>query len=193
MAAKIVVGGGQLYGLQWGDPETVEPLKFVRDRYVLPYVKGDQVAAEIGPGGGRWTRYLLGFRTLYLIDYYSDLQDELKRNLKGKNLRFIKNNGTDFPGITQDSLDYIFSFGCFVHLEMPLIQSYLNNMYPVLRPGGNAVIQYSDMTKIMGKIEKGFSKNSPEQMRRVVVDAGFKIVEEDLTTLWHSSILRFTR
>ena len=60
-----------LYGLHWGDPATLEPLKFIRDRYVLPYVKPDRHALEIGPGGGRWTRYLLGFEKLYVVDYHA--------------------------------------------------------------------------------------------------------------------------
>lgn len=28
----------EIYGLEWGNPDSVEPLKFVRDRYVLPYI-----------------------------------------------------------------------------------------------------------------------------------------------------------
>jgi len=43
----------KVYGvLDWGDPEQADPLKFVRDRYLLPYVKPEQTALEIGPGGG---------------------------------------------------------------------------------------------------------------------------------------------
>ena len=56
---------GGVYGLEWGDPEVVEPLRFIRDRYVLPYVNAEHRAVEIGPGGGRWTRDMLGFRKLY--------------------------------------------------------------------------------------------------------------------------------
>ena len=70
-AIKRELTSANIYGLQWGDPEIVAPLKFIRDRYVLPYVNGDQYAVEIGPGGGRWTRYLLGFRKLYVVDYLS--------------------------------------------------------------------------------------------------------------------------
>jgi len=70
----------QLYGLEWGDPDVVSPLQFIRDKYVLPFVNSAQVAVEIGPGGGRWTRYLLGFKTLYAVDFHQELLDQLKRN-----------------------------------------------------------------------------------------------------------------
>jgi len=181
-----------IYGLAWGDPEVVEPLKFIRDRYVLPYVNGEQCAVEIGPGGGRWTRYLLGFKKLYVIDYHAELLEELKKNFKKPNMEFIKNNGTDFPGIKVCSIDYLFSFGTFVHLDTHLIEAYLTNMKAILHPGANVVIQYSDKTKIMAHTYINFSDNTPAQMRDMVLNAGYKILEEDLTTMWHSSVIRFT-
>ena len=33
---------------------------------------------------------------------------------------------------------------------------------------------------------------SGENMRRMVTDAGFKVTDEDLTTMWHSSLVQFT-
>lgn len=181
-----------IYGLQWGDPEVVKPLGFIRDRYVLPYVDAERNAVEIGPGGGRWTRYLLNFKKLYVVDYHAELLEEVKRNFWKSSMEFVKNNGTDFPGIPERSIDYLFSFGTFVHLDAPLIEAYLANMKAILKGGANAVIQYSDKTKIMAQINESFSENTPEKMRKMVLNAGYKICEEDLTTMWHSSIIRFT-
>ena len=181
-----------LYGLQWGDPELVEPLRYIRDRYVLPYVDPGQNAVEIGPGGGRWTRYLLGFKTLYAVDYYEELLAELRRNFgRRRNLVFIKNAGTDFPGIPAHSIDYLFSFGTFVHLEFDTIEAYLRNIKSIMKPGANIVIQYSDMTKIMAQMAPSFSQNTPTRMREAVRAAGCRILEEDTTSLWHSSVIRF--
>jgi hypothetical protein len=181
-----------LYGLQWGDPEVVEPLRFVRDRYVLPYVNSQHSAVEIGPGGGRWTRYLIGFKELYAVDYYAELLEELKRNFsRHPNIKFVKNNGTDFPGIAARSVDYLFSFGTFVHLEFNAIESYLLNIKSIMKPGANVVIQYSDKTKIMAQLTPSFSDNSPKMMREAVRMAGYRILEEDTTSLWHSSVIRF--
>lgn len=182
---------GDIYGLGWGDPETVEPLRFIRDRYVIPYVNSGQAALEIGSGGGRWTRYLLGFKTLYVVDYYPEVQAQLRKNFNRPNMRFIKNNGSDFPGVEDQSIDFLFSFGAFVHLDVHIIESYLKNMKRVLKPGANVVIHYSDKTKIMAQINQGFSENTPDKMRQMVLDAGYRIVEEDTTTMWHSSVVRF--
>jgi len=183
---------GGIYGLEWGDPDTVEPLRFIRDRYVLPYVNAEQSAVEIGPGGGRWTRYMLGFRRLYVVDYYGDLLEEVKKHVRKPHIEFIKNNGTDFPGIGDRSVNYLFSFGTFVHLDEHVIQTYLSNMKRIHKAGGNVVIHYSDKTKVMAQINEGFAENTPAKMRSMVSEAGYEICEEDLTTMWHSSIIRFT-
>ena len=100
-----------IYGLQWGDPQTHPALRWVRDRFLLPYVNPDHSAVEIGPGGGRWTRYLLGFGHLCTVDYHQPLLDELQRNYRAPHLSTLRNNGTDFPGIPDDSVDFVFSFG----------------------------------------------------------------------------------
>jgi len=192
-AAREITSPRTIYGMEWGDPETVRPLGFIRDRYVLPYVNPMHTAAEIGPGGGRWTRYLIPFQQLYLIDYHGELLQEARRNFNRPNITFIKNNGCDFPGIQDSALDFVFSFGCFVHLDADLITRYLTEIRRVLKRGGNAVIHYSDQNKIMAQVNPGFSKNTPEQMRAMVRTAGFVILEEDLTTMWHSGIIRFTR
>jgi cyclopropane fatty-acyl-phospholipid synthase-like methyltransferase len=120
------------------------------------------------------------------------LLKELRKNFKKPNMEFIKNNGTDFPGIKEHSIDYLFSFGAFVHLDAPLIEAYLMNMKPILKPGANVVIQYSDKTKIMAQLNNGFFENTPEKMRKMVSDAGYTICEEDLTSTCDSSIIRFT-
>jgi hypothetical protein len=191
-AIKKELSYGGIYGLEWGDPDLIAPLGFIRDRYVLPYVNEDQCAVEIGPGGGRWTRYLRGFRKLYVVDYYPELLAEVRRNVKGPNLVFVRNNGTDFPGIDDNYVDYLFSFGTFVHLDAHIVEAYLSNMRRILKAEANVVIHYSDKTKIMAQINDGFAENTPEKMRSMVLNAGYKICEEDLTSMWHSSIVRFT-
>jgi SAM-dependent methyltransferase len=183
---------GRIYGLQWGDPDVWTPLRFVRDNYVLPFVNPDHVAVDIGCGGGRWTYYLLGFKSVYAVDYYSDLLVEFRKTFaRYPHVTAIKNNGADFPGIAPQSVDYILSFGCFGHINQTLIDGYLGNIKTILKPGGNAVIHYSDKNKPIAK-DPGFSDNTPEQMRGLVLRHGFKIVQEDTGTMWNGGIIHFT-
>jgi SAM-dependent methyltransferase len=182
-----------IYGMHWGDPQRHPALRWVRDHYLLPYVSPDHTAVEIGPGGGRWTRYMLGFERLYAVDYVPELLDELKRSFRAPCLTTVKNHGTDFPGIPDQSVDFLFSFGVFVHLDIEIIESYLNSMRRIIKPDGCAVIQYSDKNKEEArKAGKGFADTTPEIIRPLVIRCGHRILEEDTTTLWHSSIVRFS-
>ncbi len=185
-------GGKEIFGLQWGDPDFVEPLKSIKERFLLPYVNDRHDAAEIGPGGGRWTRYMMGFRKIYVVDYHAEILQELQKNFNKPNIIFIQNNGTDFPGVQESSLDYIFSFGTFVHFDLYLIEEYLMTMKTIIKPQGNIVIQYADKTKKAAQVDASFSENTPDKMRWMVLNAGYQILEEDMTTLWHSSIIRFS-
>jgi ubiquinone/menaquinone biosynthesis C-methylase UbiE len=184
--------GSGVYGEQWGDIESVPPLRFIRHRYLDPFVDPAKTAVEIGPGGGRWTRYLLGFQRVYAVDYHKELLDELARNIQAGNLIAIHNNGSDFPGVPDRSIDFIFSFGTFVHLEAPTLTSYLANMHRVLAPGANVVLHYADQNKVMARENPGFADMDPERMRQLVEGAGYTIVDEDTTTMWHSGVVRFT-
>ena len=181
-----------IYGLQWGDPQTHPALRWVRDHYLLPYVNPDHSAVEIGPGGGRWTRYLLGFGQLCAVDYHQELLDELLRNYRAPHLSTLRNNGTDFPGIPDASVDFVFSFGVFVHLDIDLIEAYFRSIHRIMKRGGCALIQYSDKNKeVARKHSQAFSDTTPETIRPLVIGCGHRILEDDTTTMWHSSIVRF--
>jgi len=190
-AIKVLVGRNDVYGLEWGDPESSEPLAYIRRHFLVPYLAPTAAVLEIGPGGGRWTRYMLDVKKLYVVDFYQELLDELKSNFRSPNLVFIKNNGNDFPGVTNESVDFIFSFGTFVHLDIEIIDKYLQNMKPLLKPTSNVVIHYADKTKPMGLQNKGFSQNDPNTMKKLVLSHGYFVYEEDVGTLWHSAVIRF--
>jgi ubiquinone/menaquinone biosynthesis C-methylase UbiE len=183
-----------VYGLQWGNPQVRPDLRHIRDRFIAPYINPDHVAVEIGPGGGRWTRYMLGFATLYAVDYHDRLLTELAGNYRAPHLRLIKNSGSDFPGIPENSVDYIFSCGVFVHLDIDIIEAYFRNMRRILKASGCAVIQYSDKNKEVARRHgSDFSDTTPEVIRPLVIRCGFGILEEDTTTLRHSSVVRCQR
>jgi predicted methyltransferase len=181
-----------LYGMHWGNPDSYQPLIPVRDHWLLPYVQPGHTAIEIGPGGGRWTRYLLGFRRLYVVEYYPELLAEFRKNFSQPNIVEILNNGTDFPGIPVGSVDFVFSFGVFVHLDADIIRAYLAKLHTVIHPATQLVIHYSDKTKPAAQHSPGFSDNDPRRMRAMVEEAGYRIEEEDTTILDATAIMRFT-
>lgn len=190
-ALNVLLAKDDIYGMEWGDPEVIPPLRYVRDHFLLPYIAAHTTVVEIGPGGGRWTRYMLNAARIFAVDYHPDILTELRKNFGAANITCISNNGTDFPGIEGGSVDFVFSFGTFVHLDLDIIDSYLFNIKPLLRHDANVVIQYADKTKPLARRNTGFSENDPDRMRQLVLSHGYCIREEDVKTMWHSSIVRF--
>jgi len=190
-AVRVLTAKKDVYGLEWGDPEKSPPLAYIRDQFLVPYVGAGNTVAEIGPGGGRWTRYMLQSDHIYAVDYHAELLDEVTSNFKAAPITPVKNNGDDFPGIPDASIDFLYSFGVFVHLNLDIIDRYLGNMKRVLKPSANVVFQYADKNKPMAKLNDGFSDNTPDKMRALLTQHGFVIREEDDQTLWHSAVVRF--
>jgi ubiquinone/menaquinone biosynthesis C-methylase UbiE len=180
-----------IYGLHWGDPDQAGPLKLVRQHYLAFFITPSTNVVEIGPGGGRWTRYMLDAERIYAVDYHQELLDELRRTYDQENITLIKNNGDDFPGIPDESIDFLFSFGVFVHLDIDIIERYLINMRRVLKESANVVIQYGDKTKPAAQQNKGFSENTPEIMLKMVRDAGYTVQDDNRWLLSNASIVRF--
>lgn len=127
---------GQTYGA-WKDA-------LVR-RFVEPGLGSDSDALEIAPGFGRWTAVMAGRTgTLTLVDLSPrciEVCQERFGDLPG--MRFVVNDGSTLPGVPDSSIDFIWSFDSFVHMELPVIDGYLAEMERVLRPGGRAVIHHA--------------------------------------------------
>jgi cyclopropane fatty-acyl-phospholipid synthase-like methyltransferase len=190
-AVRVLPGKDDIYGLEWGNPDAYAPLRHVRDHFLRPYVSPQTTVVEIGPGGGRWTRYMAAAKQIYAVDYHQELLDELKSNIASDNMIFVKNDGDNFPGIPSASVDFVFSFGTFVHLDRDIIDRYLYNLKPLLKPEANVVLHYADKSKLLAKINRSFSDNDRDRMRKLVLSHGYSVYEEDWKTTWGSCLVRF--
>jgi ubiquinone/menaquinone biosynthesis C-methylase UbiE len=164
-----------IYGSEWGDVDRKYSLAYVKKTYVEPFISNDKVGVEIGSGGGRWTRYMLGLKKLYVVDYHVELLKELKKNYNEKNMIFVNNNGSDFPGIPDNSVDFVFSFAVFVHLDLDIIVKYLRNIKKICKPSADIVIQYADKLKPGAMRNRGFAFNTPPIMNNLIAEEGFRV------------------
>jgi SAM-dependent methyltransferase len=201
---------GAHYGDQWGDPSAsrlrylVRKLRYrhrlpgdlakVRSRYLEPYATPDAVALEIGAGGGRWTRYLLAAREVIVVELNREFVEYLERRFPDarEKLRFYETSGYELRGIADESVDFVFSFGTFVHIDPEGIDEYLGEIRRVLRPGRVASLHYGDRSKpfFAGKPPGhiGFSDMNAEKMERFAAGHGFEVVAHDRKTLNHSNV-----
>ena len=154
------------YGERWGEVEKEPILKSIKEKFVLPFVNEDKSVLEIGPGGGRWTKYLLNCKKLYCLDLNPRSLDYVENRFGSQtNITYILNKGNDFPNIPKNSIDFIFSYGTFVHFDIGVTVDYICNMMNILSNNSNIVIKYSEK-----KLKKYFSAykdtNSSKEIHR---------------------------
>lgn len=198
------------YGDHWGDPTLsgwryhwhrlrngrTQPgdLSKVVKKYLRPYVSPDSVVMEIGPGGGRWTQFLVGAREVVLVELNTQFFRYLRKRFRKqkRKLTFYETSGYELEGIDAGSIDFVFSFGTFVHIDPDGIDEYLGEIFRVLRSGGTGTIQYADRDKpYLHTVPDyaGFSDMNAPKMEALVAGRGFEIVEHDRDLLDHSNVV----
>jgi ubiquinone/menaquinone biosynthesis C-methylase UbiE len=165
-------------------------LSVVVKKYIRPYIDKDKTVVEIGSGGGRWTKYLLEANELVLVELNSIFFPYLKERFPGlgEKMRFYHTSGYEMEGIASDSIDFLFTFGTFVHIEPDGIFTYLAEIRRVLKQGATAVVQYADKTKRQARKLKGFSDMNSVKMEKYIREWNLKMKEHNTRLLNHSNI-----
>lgn len=117
----------------------------VCDRLLLPNLTQQTVALEIGPGHGRWSQVMApACGALILVDLSPNCMAYCQKRLVAySHIRYVVNDGKTLTGIADESIDFIWSFDCFVHLEADVLTAYLREIKRVLRRRGKAMIHHA--------------------------------------------------
>lgn len=112
--------------------------------FLLPYIEGVDVL-EVAPGHGRFSEYIVGrARSTTLVDLSPTCLDACRQRFgDGPKVRYIRTDGSSLPGVADESVDFIWSFDSFVHMERPVIAAYLGEFARVLRPSGRFTIHHA--------------------------------------------------
>jgi SAM-dependent methyltransferase len=102
---------------------------------------------EIGPGGGRWTEPLLRHAGAYVgIDISSTCVEHCRKRFgTDGRAQFFVGSGRDLAQVADASVDAIWSFDVFVHINGAEVQAYLKEFCRVLKPSGVAVIHHGSV------------------------------------------------
>ena len=204
-------GDDDFYGQRWGDPATSNlrylwartrrrrpgpgNLRTLARKYVRPYALPGTVALEIGPGGGRWTSLLLPCREIVLVDLNAEFFPYLAERFPEavSRFRFYQTEGYELRGIDGGSVDFVFSFGTFVHIDADGVAEYLVEIARVLRRGGTAVIHYSAKEKPEAQKIPGFADMDAPRMEALARAAGLAIGRHDTRLLDHSNVIELQK
>jgi SAM-dependent methyltransferase len=139
-------------------------------------VQGGRIL-EIGPGAGRWTEILVKTAShLIAVDISDQCIDICKQKFAAyPTAEFRVNNGSELPFIESDSIDSIWSFDVFVHINAQETNAYLREFRRVLKNGGCAAIHHG----ATGGITGGWRSDvTAETFRALVMANGFTILTE---------------
>jgi SAM-dependent methyltransferase len=129
-------------GEEWNESEEWKQslIRSVLHRYIP---RGCSIL-EIGPGAGRWTEPLLERAREYVgVDISSTCVAHCSRRFAGdRRAKFFVGSGHDLADVTSESVDAIWSFDVFVHINAAEVAGYVEEFVRVLRRNGVAVIHH---------------------------------------------------
>lgn len=143
------------------------------------YIPAGVEVLEIGPGGGRWTEPLIKRAKTYTGVDISESCVQLCREkfAAASNAKFAVGSGSDLKGIPDNSVDALWSFDVFVHINQAEVEAYANEFRRVMTPGATGVIHHGSA----GGTHGGWRSNlTHDAMLKLLRDRGFEIVDSFL-------------
>lgn len=111
--------------------------------FLTPHIKPDAVLLEIGPGHGRWSQYLVGHcAEVYLADLSPSCLEHCRGLFGDEGVAYVPTDGHSLTQVPDATIDFLWSYDCFVHIGPRDTAGYLRDMQRVLKPGGEAVIHH---------------------------------------------------
>ena len=114
--------------------------------FIEPWLTPTSTVLEIAPGRGRWTPYLLEkAEQVHLLDLNASCIEYCKKKFgSNSKVNYHVNDGRSLAAIPDRSIDFIWSYDSFVHIELGDIDSYFSEFKRVLKPCGIAVIHHAN-------------------------------------------------
>lgn len=170
-------------GEEWTDTQNPGQSKeSLVQHYMLKYIKKDSNILEIGPGGGRWTEYLQPLANhLTLVDITPKCIEICKERFKDKhNIDYNVISDIDLSFVPDNSLDYIWSYNVFVHVNPSDTEKYVKQFARIMKDGSIAIIQHPG-NYYDPKVRKHGWKSSlnADMMKEMVVKNGFTLIVQD--------------
>ena len=148
---------------------------------ITPALDSSANLLEIAPGHGRWTEHLLAnSRHVTVVDISANCLDYCRNRFQEKTgIDYFLTTGCQLPRYMDGSIDFVWSYDSFVHMDRQVIFGYLLEMKRVLKIGGTATLHHANVENIDQHIQsehKGWrSAMSAELMAQLVRDAGLEV------------------
>jgi SAM-dependent methyltransferase len=156
----------------------------------FPHLRADSIVCEVGPGTGRFSRYILPRierGELHLVDHSPWMVRFLEAYFRERpQVHVHLGDGQTLPLARAGWMDLVFVAGTMVALKLGTIQLYAQEFARVLKPGGAVVFDYIDPTTAEGwmhleteghRLADVYTYHAPQVIDRVFAQAGFERFE----------------
>ncbi|MCA1645024.1 MAG: class I SAM-dependent methyltransferase, partial [Chloroflexi bacterium] len=162
------------------------PARALLEATTFPHLQPDSVVCEIGPGTGRFSRFivpLIPAGQLHLVDHSPWMIRFLDAYFRAQpRVRVHLGDGHSLPFAQAAWMDLVFVAGTIVALKLGTIHLYAREFARVLKAGGVVVFDYIDPTTAEGwahletegqRLPDVYTYHAPEIIDRVFGAAGF--------------------
>ncbi len=151
----------------------------VVDHLLIPHVPMGSRVLEIGPGAGRWSEPLARRASrLVLVDVTPRCIDLCRRRFQAlPQVECVLTDGTDLSAVAPGSIDRVWSWDVFIHLQRSDQESYLRQCGALLAPAGRGLIHHT-----VAPSGRGWRSVVPaEQMVQMCRTSGLEVVRQFTT------------
>jgi ubiquinone/menaquinone biosynthesis C-methylase UbiE len=147
------------------------------NQVLLKNVKEGGTNLEIGPGGGRWTEILQKISgKLIGVDISAKCIEVCREKFAAyDNVEFFVNDGARLDAVADSSIDSVWSFDVFVHINSTEVEKYVQEFRRVMKPGSRAVIHHGQLG---GKAGGWRSDLTTETLNQILARNGFAVIEQ---------------
>jgi ubiquinone/menaquinone biosynthesis C-methylase UbiE len=142
------------------------------EEFMARYITNTSHVLEIGPGHGRWTKlYVDSVGHVSLVDLSPSCIEHCKNVFNSfGHVDYFVNNGTTLKVIGDETMDFIWSYDVFVHIERQEFKSYMSEFARILKHGGIAVIHHKNAEHSPLFFAKVFLVNMTGPLRFKIMD-----------------------
>jgi len=188
-AASYAGDGRKQLGDEWSVPDVVgadttaaDFVTYLDQKVFAPFIGSCDTLLEIGSGGGRFTQILKPkCRRLIATDTAASMLKLLRRRFAGETgIEYLLLDGKGFASIQAGTVDVVFTYDVFVHIQHWDVYNYLTEIRRVLKPGGKAVVHHANTFSELGW--QVFQSQMPESLNRPKLPYTFTVMTPELAT-----------
>ena len=152
------------------------------ETFLIANIKPSSAVLEIGPGHGRWSGQIparIPSGMLYLVDLSPSCIEYCRKKFAAHpNVQYFVNDGRKLVAIGDSSIDFVWSFDTFVHIEESEIRSYARELARVMKPQSMGVIHHAGNPTLAQRQSGMRSEVGTRKFGALLAEAGLHIIRQ---------------